>query len=87
MEVTEAGKYTTPFTAAEALIKIWESKAGERQARKEKQYQEFLEKPLIKIMLNDYNSLPDDRFKPSTFNIYYSRNIWDYESKYPELRI
>jgi hypothetical protein len=36
-------------------------------------------------MLNDYNALPDDRFKPSDFMGFYRRHIFDYEEKYPEL--
>lgn len=85
LEIMEIGEFTTPFAAAKEMLKAWESKAGERAERKERKHQEWLNHPLTKIMLDDYASLPDDRFKPSDFGGFHSRKIWEYEAKYPEL--
>ena len=85
MEVTEIGRFTTPFDAAKEMIKVFESKAGERAERKERKHQEWLNHPLTKIMLNDYDNLLDDRFKPRDFGGFYSRKIWEYEANHPEL--
>lgn len=84
-EVIELGIFNNPFQAGEALLKFHESRKELREVRQQEKYTQWINSPLVKIMLDDYNNLPDDFFKPKEFKTFYRRHIFEYEVKYPEL--